>query len=311
MIRVLIVEDNPVDAAMARDILDSWRPNEFELIHVQNLEEALRRLSREPFDAVLLDLALPDAKGIDTVTQVLGTSPDVPIVVLSGYDDERIGLQVVQQGAQDYLIKGQGDGAILARAIQFSIERKHAEKRLSYLAQHDPLTGLANRILFRDRLLQALARSRRTNQQLGVMLLDLDRFKTVNDTLGHECGDLLLKEAAQRLLTCVREVDTVSRLGGDEFTLLVEGIAGPHDLAVIAQRILFSIAQPFLIHGNTVGVGVSVGITLFPADDQDMDELLKHADAAMYRVKASGGHGFRFYLSETSQSPFLNTPALQ
>lgn len=311
MIRVLIVEDNPVDAAMARDILDTWRPNEFDLIHVQDLEDALRRLSREPFDAVLLDLSLPDAKGLDTVTQVLGTSPGVPIIVLSGYDDEQIGLQAVQKGAQDYLVKGQGDGAILGRAIQFAIERKRAEERLSYLAQHDPLTGLANRILFRDRLLQALARSRRTNQQIGVMLLDLDRFKAVNDTLGHECGDLLLKEAAQRLLGCVREVDTVSRLGGDEFTLLLEGVAGQHDLAVVAQRILVSIAQPFMVGENTVGVGVSIGITLFPADDQDMDELLKHADAAMYRVKAAGGHGFQFYLSSTSESSFISTPALQ
>ncbi len=301
MIKLLLVEDNPTDAQMAKDLLEDASPNQFETVHVDTLAEALRRLSRDRFDAVLLDLSLSDTKGLDTVTQMLGTSPGVPIVVLSGFDNDVTALQAVQKGAQDFLVKGQAVGAILNRAIRYAIERKRAEECLAYLAQHDPLTGLANRILFRDRLIQALARSKRTNQSIGLMLLDLDRFKAVNDTLGHEYGDRVLKETAARLQGCVREVDTVSRLGGDEFTLLLEGFSCDQDLAVIAQRIVDAIAQPIDLDEREVTVGVSIGITVYPVDDQDMDGLLKHADEAMYRAKAAGGQSYQFYLGHGSR----------
>lgn len=295
MIKLLLVEDNPTDAQLARDLFAESSGDQFDLVHVNTLSEALRRLSRERFEAVLLDLSLPDTKGLDTVTQMLATSPGVPIVILSGWDDEAVGLQAVRKGAQDFLVKGQGNGAILARAVRYAIERKRAEDRLAYLAQHDSLTGLANRFLFRDRLQQAIARSRRTNQLVGLLLLDLDGFKAVNDTLGHECGDRLLRVVAERLYSCVREVDTVCRLGGDEFTVLLEDVSSAPDLATVAGRILDSISKPFSLDGHQATVGVSVGITVFPIDNQEIDGLLKHADAAMYRAKELGGLRYQFY----------------
>ncbi len=305
MIKLLLVEDNPTDAQLARDLLAEWSADQFELVHVNTLSEALRRLSRERFEAVLLDLSLPDTKGLDTVTQMLETSPGVPIVVLSGWDDEAVGLQAVRKGAQDFLVKGQCNGAILARAVRYAIERKRAEDRLAYLAQHDSLTGLANRFLFRDRLHQAIARSRRTNQLVGLLLLDLDGFKAVNDTLGHECGDRLLRVVAERLYSCVREVDTVCRLGGDEFTVLLEDVCSAHDLTTVANRILDSISKPFSLDGHQATVGVSVGITVFPIDNQEIDGLLKHADAAMYRAKELGGQKYQFYHSDKARpAPF-------
>lgn len=307
MIKVLLVEDNPVDAQMARDFLEDSSPNQFSIVHVDSLAEALKNLSRDRYDAVLLDLSLPDTKGLETVTHVLATSPGVPIVILSGYDDESVGLQAVQKGAQDFQVKGQGDGAILARSIRYAIERKRAEVQLAYIAQHDSLTGLANRVLFRDRLHQALARSKRTHQPIGLMLLDLDRFKAVNDTFGHEAGDYVLKVTAVRLGGCVREVDTVSRLGGDEFTLLLEGFSCDQDLVVIAQRIIDSIAMPFAFQGQEILVGVSIGVTTFPRDDQDMDGLLKHADEAMYRAKKLGGLRYQFYLNEEPPSSSVSS----
>jgi PleD family two-component response regulator len=224
MIKILLLEDNPVDARLTREMLVEHSTDRFELVHVDRLSEALRRLRREPFHLILLDLSLSDAYGLDTLRQVQAKSPGVPILVLSGLNDEVLALQAVQNGAQDYLVKGQTNGDLLARAIRYAIERKRAEERLTYLAQYDHLTGLANRTLFRDRLVLALARSKRKDQPVGLMFLDLDRFKTINDTLGHDIGDQLLKAVADRLKSCVRQVDAVARMGGDEFSILLEAI---------------------------------------------------------------------------------------
>ena len=183
--------------------------------------------------------------------------------------------------------RAKGGTEFLARAILYAIERKRAQERLTYLAQYDQLTGLVNRTLFRDRLVHAMARSKRKDQPVGIMLLDLDRFKMVNDTFGHDIGDQLLKSVADRLKNCVREVDTIARMGGDEFTAILEGISGEQDVAVVARRIVESITEPFILGQGSVSIGVSIGITLYPLDDQNVDGLLKHADAAMYRAKAA------------------------
>jgi len=298
MIKVLLIEDNPVDAQLTKDILAEESAEQFDLAHAAQMSEAIQRLRIERFDVVLLDLSLPDAHGLETLNQVQVTTPSVPIVVLSGSDDKALALQAVQKGAQDYLVKGQGQGGgeLLARAIRYAIERKRAEERLIYLAQYDHLTGLVNRTLFRDRLTQALARSKRKKQPVGLMLLDLDVFKAVNDTLGHDIGDQLLKAVAERLKSCVREVDTVARMGGDEFTVLLEGASGEQDIARVAERILEAIAQPLVLDGHAVSVTASIGITVYPFDDHGIDDLLRHADTAMYRAKGHGGNHYRFAL---------------
>ena len=302
MIKLLLVEDNAVDAQLTQDLLAEWSLDRFEITHASVLADGLARLGRERFDAVLLDLSLPDTHGLPTVTQVLATSPDVPVVVLSGHDDHPLALQALQHGAQDYLVKGEGGTEFLARSILYAIERKKAQERLTYFAQHDPLTGLINRALFRDRLIHAMARSKRKDHPLAVMLLDLDRFKAVNDTLGHDIGDQLLKEVAARLMECVREVDTVARLGGDEFTAILEGISGEEDVLVVAKRIVESIGTPFQIGPHRISIGVSIGITLYPSDDEDLDELLRHADKAMYGAKQQGGGRYQFH-SPAGQAP--------
>lgn len=307
MIKLLLVEDNAVDAQLTQDLLAEWSLNQFEITHASMLSDGLAKLSRGRFDAVLLDLSLPDTHGLSTVTQVLATSPDVPVVVLSGHDDHPLALQALQHGAQDYLVKGDGGTEFLARSILYAIERKKAQERLTYLAQHDQLTGLINRPLFRDRLIHAMARSKRKDQPLAIMLLDLDRFKGVNDTLGHDVGDQLLKEVAARLLESVREVDTVARMGGDEFTAILEGISGEEDVLVVAKRIVESIGTSFQIGPHRISIGVSIGITLYPADDDNIDELLRHADKAMYAAKQQGGGRFHFH-APAGRSP-SSTPA--
>jgi two-component system, cell cycle response regulator len=307
MIKVLLVEDNDLDAHLTQDILAEWSVEQFAITHVASLSEALTRLGKERFDAVLLDLSLPDGYGLTTLRQVQAACPTIPIIVLSGVSDQTLALQAVQNGAQDYLVKGQGQPELLTRSIRYAMERKRAEERLMYLAQYDQLTGLVNRTLFRDRLVQAMARSKRLQQPLGLMLLDLDRFKAVNDTMGHSVGDQLLKAVADRLQACVREVDTVARMGGDEFTIILEGLSSESDISIIAQRITNSLAEPFELNDHKASIGVSIGITVYPSDDHEIDELLKHADAAMYRAKQQGGNSFQFYTpTRSSSAPLLS-----
>jgi diguanylate cyclase (GGDEF)-like protein len=295
MINVLLIEDNDIDARLTQDLLAEWSVEEFHITHVKTLTEGLSRLGQTRFDAILLDLSLPDAFGLPTVRQVHATNPSIPLVVLSGVSDQTLALQAVQQGAQDYLVKGQGHPELLARSVRYAIERKRTEERLTYLAQYDHLTGLVNRSLFRDRLVQAMARSKRLQQPIGLMLLDLDKFKAVNDTMGHDVGDELLKAVSERLKSCVREIDTVARMGGDEFTIILEGVSSEAGIVVVAKRIAESIASSFDLKGRSISIGVSIGITVYPHDDHGVDELLRHADAAMYRAKQHGGSGFQFH----------------
>jgi diguanylate cyclase (GGDEF)-like protein len=309
MLKILLVEDNEVDAHLTQDILAEWSIEQFDVVQVARLSEAFIQLSRTRFDAILLDLSLPDGYGLLTLKQMQAASPTIPIIVLSGFSDQSLAVEAVQNGAQDYLVKGQGQPELLARAIRYAIERKRAEERLTHLAQYDQLTGLVNRTLFRDRLIHAMARSKRLQQPMGLMLLDLDRFKSVNDTMGHDAGDQILKAVADRLRECVREVDTVARMGGDEFTIILEALSHEDDITTVAQRITKSLTEPFPLKNHRVSIGVSIGITVYPLDDHEIDDLLRHADAAMYRAKQQGGNTFQFHIPEHSSSTLFSKPS--
>ena len=177
-------------------------------------------------------------------------------------------------------------------------ERKRAEQRLMQLAHYDSLTGLPNRLLFHDRLQHALVQARRQQRGVAVMLLDLDRFKYINDTLGHDVGDALLTQVAQRLQTCVRAGDTVSRLAGDEFALVLPGVTHADRVSRLAQRVHQTLNAPFAVGGQHLFVSASIGVTLYPNDQQSLEGLLKNADIAMYRAKESGRNGTQFYSAE-------------
>lgn len=175
-----------------------------------------------------------------------------------------------------------------------------ARTRAEYRAQHDPLTGLANRNLFEDQLSVAINQSNRNGGRFALMFLDLDRFKTINDSLGHAAGNQLLQLAAARLRSCVRENDTVARIGGDEFTLLVMDLDGQRDCAAVAQKVLDAFTEPFTAGGREVFSSTSIGIAVYPENGSDIESLLKHADTAMYRAKARGRGSYEFYTSDMS-----------
>jgi len=177
-------------------------------------------------------------------------------------------------------------------------ERKVAEERIQFLASTDALTGLPNRRLLQDRLTQALASARRQKHKLAILFLDLDRFKDINDSLGHSVGDLLLQEVAERLKTWVREQDTVARLGGDEFLLMLTHIKDVPDAAVAAERLMDAITAEFVVQGHSLNVSCSIGVSMFPEHGADGEGLIKNADAAMYSAKDSGRNNFRFFTAD-------------
>lgn len=181
------------------------------------------------------------------------------------------------------------------------IQRKQAEDKLSFLARFDTVTNLPNRYLFTDRLGQMLAQALRNEWSTGVLFVDLDRFKAVNDTYGHAAGDMLLRQAAARMQACVRSSDTVGRLSGDEFAVMLPNLAKTEDAGMIAQKIVESLAAPFDINGKQAHISASIGIALYPSDGQDPDTLLKNADTAMYRAKSLGRNGYQFFLPQMNE----------
>jgi len=186
-------------------------------------------------------------------------------------------------------------------------ERKVAEETINFQAYHDLLTKLPNRVLLRDRLSLAISQAKREHEQLAILFLDLDRFKNINDSLGHMIGDELLQQVSKRLKTCLREGDTLARFGGDEFTLLLPKINDPKDdVAAIASKITESLKEAFMVDGHELYVSASIGVSIFPRDGTTMDSLIKNADIAMYHVKGNGKNNYEFYSGEMTTPYFKN-----
>ena len=300
-IKLLFIEDNSTDAAVIKTLLNKVRPNRFVIDWVCTLKDAITCLQNDEYEIVLSDLFLPDSEGSNVITAIQKQNSRIPIVILSGEDSDEIALHVVQVGAQDYLVKGQGDGHLISRSLEYAIERKRIEHGLSFLAQYDSLTGLANRVLFRERLNRALVRADRNKLMVALIFIDLDRFKNINDSLGHDAGDHLLIEVGKRFTDCMREGDTIARLGGDEFTIVLEDVKQIEDVSIIAHKILNTMIEPFNIDGHEIYISPSIGITLYPIDDMDENNLLKNADAAMYKAKEGGRNCFRFYTADMNE----------
>lgn len=424
-IRVLLIEDNPGDARLIREMLAEARRVLFFLDHSDRLASGLSRLALTPYDVVLLDLGLPDSQGLDTFLALREREPRVPVVVLTGLEDEELAFIAVQQGAQDYLPKGQINSNLLVRSLRYAIERKRtidaleeseeryrelvenagsiilrwdkrgritffnefAQRFYGYTAEeaigssvvgtlfperdssgndmtetagemlrdpgkyaryegenmrkngervwvswsirairnkegrvegilavgqdsterrrmietiwmqayHDALTGLPNRMHFMEHLSLSLHHAQRVGEEVAVLFLDLDQFKFINTTMGHTMGDALLRKVADVLRSCVRETDTVARIGGDEFTILLTQIARSEDAAKVAEKLLLLFREPLAFEGYEIPVSVSIGISLFPEDGQDAETLLKRADTALNHVKEHGRNNYQFY----------------
>ncbi|MFP5219150.1 MAG: putative bifunctional diguanylate cyclase/phosphodiesterase [Actinomycetes bacterium] len=283
--RVLLVEDNPADAYLTADSLAVGGSGTVCDLAGRLSEVTTARMAA--VDCVIVDLSLPDAQGIEAVLALRRLHAAVPLIVLTGDDDLDVASAALQHGAQDYLVKGHADSHTLDRAIRYAQERKRLETALAHQALHDPLTGLANRALFRDRVEHALERVRRHGAAAAVLFCDLDHFKAVNDSLGHSVGDELLVTVARRLRGVLREEDTLARFGGDEFTVLAEELESPAEAELLAERVRQALSATVVVDGRSLHIDVSTGIVLVNPDD-DPETLLRNADIALYAAKEQG-----------------------
>lgn len=300
--KVLLVEDNPGDVYLVREMLKSEGEDRIDLITTNRIGRAIEILLESRIDAVLLDLGLPDESGLETVRKLRETSETVPIVILSGLEDEKLAVAAIQLGAQDFLVKGTISGLLLTRSLFYAIKRKEMDSQLYHLAFHDPLTNLANRKLFYERINRSIEWSERNMKSMALVFLDLNDFKTINDSFGHTAGDILLKEVAHRLQIQLRRTDTVARIGGDEFAIIMDNVVDTHDVSRIVQNVMEGITRPYELDPDVVSISVSMGISLYPLDGQTAEELIRKADRAMYQGKDSGSSRFRFYNNEMERS---------
>jgi diguanylate cyclase (GGDEF)-like protein/PAS domain S-box-containing protein len=250
---------------------------------------------RSIFDFVHPDFKEVESNRLSHLDQGESSLPwiEEKLVRLDGRDID------IEVSAVPFSFRGKQAVQVIFRDIK---ERKLAEKKLEYMALYDPLTDLPNRTLFFDRLNQAIALAKRNSYAFALMFLDLDGFKQVNDSMGHDIGDMLLKETARRLTDCLRKSDTVARMGGDEFTLVLTKLEMASDAKIVAEKVIACMSNPFHLKGYDCSVTVSIGISLYPADSSDGETLFKHADMAMYRVKEGGKNGFRFFGPGEQQS---------
>jgi len=309
--RILIIDDE----AQIRELLIDVLGESYQCSDAGSAEEALAALSQDTFDLVISDIDMGGMSGLELVPRVHSLSPDTVVVMISGNHDIEFAIKALQVGAFDYISK-----PIDLRHVEASIERalNHhnllKEKRrykeqlesllqqrtaeVDWLAYYDTVTQLPNRALFEDRLTQAVAIAKATNQSLGVLFISLDQFKKVNDSLGHGPGDSLLKEFAERLKSCISKSDTVARFGNDEFALLRSQIDGTKDvietIGSLSQVLKFSFDLP----GHELFATASVGVSLFPLDGEDCHTLLKNAGAALYKAKKSGGANYQFFTAD-------------
>ncbi len=286
-LRILLIEDSKGDALLLKNALMKEKPDHFVFEHVTTIENALKALTEHTFDIALLDRTLPDANGFDGLHSIQSIAPELPIVYLTNYQDEKIAMQSIQQGAQDYIYKGDYNAHAVLRSMQYAILRKQFEGVLIARANYDMLTGLANRTLFESRLEMGLARIRRNKGRLALLFIDLNKFKPVNDAHGHLVGDELLKKMAANIKAALRQNDTAARFGGDEFAVLIEGIDDAQQVQIIARKLAHIIGQPININGISLKVSASIGIAMTYGDMSiTAERLLKQADSAMYEAKS-------------------------
>jgi diguanylate cyclase (GGDEF)-like protein len=295
-IEVLFVEDSEFDVELAVRALskEGLQPN----WRVVATEASLRReLDARAPQVILSDFSMPEFNGLAALGVARQIAPHIPFIFLSGTIGEERAIEAIRSGATDYVLKDNTRrlGTAVRRALAEVEERKAYEARIRYLANYDGLSHLPNRSLLADRAAQAIAHARRSGRTCALVVLNVDRFKRVNEAYGQAAGDALLKGVAARLGSALREGDTAARLGADSFAVLATNLARPEDAMGFARQLQELVAQPFAHDGRELHATLSVGASTFPRDGEEFELLLRNAETAMQRVKAAGGNAFQFY----------------
>jgi diguanylate cyclase (GGDEF)-like protein/PAS domain S-box-containing protein len=296
---ILVVDDARIKQESLATILSPG----YRIKVAGNGPRALDIVQQLPYpDLILLDINMPQMNGYEVCQRLKETplSRDIPVIFVTAASDQESEIQGLQLGAEDYISLPITPAIVLLR-VRNLILLKQQEKALKRIAHYDALTGIPNRVLLEDRMKQAIAQAKREQKILGVCYLDLDSFKIVNDTMGHQAGDQVLIEIAQRIGNILREADTIARLGGDEFVILLPDLNHAEECKVTLKRLLDTIALPVRIQDQSFFLTASIGVSIFPNDNNDPDVLLRHADHAMYAAKQSGKNRYHLYDSSYDQ----------
>ena len=301
--KILIVDDDIADRKIiVKALFDAQQLRK--ITETNSVAKALAAIEREQFDVILLDYKMPEANGIELLYDLRSRSKlgSTAVVMLSASENIELALTCIEAGAQDFLVKSEISEGKLSKAILHAKKRFEIEQQMhdSYItvkkmAERDPLTGLSNRYHFEETLKVMIANNKRTDHRIALLAFDLDNFKHVNDTLGHDAGDALLMQMVARINNCLRENEGFARLGGDEFAVILGGIENINDVSAIAERILKTCDIPFKINNIELHSSISIGVAIFPADANQAEALVKSADIAMYRAKQSGKNRVCYY----------------
>lgn len=288
--KVLLVEDNPADVRLLREALSEITDSRFEITHCETLAQACESLAKNTPDIILSDLGLPDSQGLETVRHIHSEAPGVPVVVLTSLNDESFGSQALQEGAQDYLVKGQIGARLLWRALRYSMERQRMQLELLSLSLIDDLTGLNNRRGFLSLAEHHLKVARRTGTPFLLAFVDLDAMKQINDKFGHQEGNRALVDAAKVLMDSCRQSDILARLGGDEFAILIADADGS-SIETVVHRVQQKLASCNANPNRRYDLSLSIGIVPDDATQHSgIEQMLSQADALMYQQKRGKKH---------------------
>jgi diguanylate cyclase (GGDEF)-like protein len=309
LLRVLIIEDTDENALAYVNVL---RQGGYDPVfeRVDNSANMASALSRQNWDVIIAQHNLAQFDATSALMLAKKLEVDVPFIIISGSFGEDAAVAAMKMGAHDYIMRDNLTRLVPAidrelREAEVRRQRKRAEETLQHQAHYDWLTDLPNRIMFHDRLTLAVAHAERQRKMLAVLFVDLDRFKTIVDTLGHAVGDQVLRGVAERLSSVLSDSDTLARLGGDEFVVLLPDVGRADRAAKLAQQMLEVLKEPFHFGNNELHITTSIGISLYPYDGEDADALLKNSDTALYRAKEQGRNNYQLY------TPAMNARAFE
>lgn len=293
----MLIDDDAVDRKTVRRALQSNGGASFEIEEAKDAATARALLYGEIFDCILLDYRLPDTDGLELL-QAIGDSPNAaaPVIMLTGEGNEAVAVAALKNGAADYITKGEMDGDRLSRSIVGAIEKavlerefRHMRRQMEEMALYDTLTGLGNRNLFFKQLDHYKAVAERRKGRFALLMIDLDKFKEINDTHGHQAGDAVLEIVGERLRATIRDSDAGFRIGGDEFTVLTNFEVTRKGITRMTERIFEVFSEPMTVGEETLNVGGSIGVAIYPAVATSAQHMVRAADQAMYLAKKAGG----------------------
>ena len=295
-ISVLLIEDDEDDYLITSELLEAIEGRSYEVTWASDATCGAAELRSGNYDVCLIDYRLGGITGVEVLEQCGESLRSTPAILLTGKHSAEVDRAAMEAGASDYLVKSELTSDMLERTARYAMQRRESDTRIEYLAFHDPLTDLPNRVLFADRVQQALNRADRAGGEVFVIFFDIDNFKDINDTRGHAAGDLLLTQVASRIRTALRVEDTLARLGGDEFAICLETQADKDPVIFALERTREVLSKTFDIDsGNPVEVTVSFGIASTRDTAAEPEQLLRNADIAMYESKRRSKNTFSFY----------------